>query len=182
MGIDYNNPNENWYYNQRYDKMSERNMRGCLYTLLIAVVVTICMVFLSSCKSIQYVPVETVRTEYVNRTDTFRQVDSVFSEKETIIREADSALVASLGLQLKANERAILILRKELEKQVNKESEHITDTVIKTDSVQIPYPVEKQLTKWQKTKMEAGGIAIAVCIMATVFIIVGLIMRARRRT
>jgi hypothetical protein bacD2_02365 len=29
--------------------------------------------------------------------------------------------------------------------------------VIKTDSVQIPYPVEKALTRWQKAKIELGG-------------------------
>lgn len=116
MGINYNNPNSNWYYGQRYEKMSEKNLKGCFYTLVIALIVAACMILFSSCKSIQYVPVETVKTEYKNHTDTVRQIDSIFSEKETIIREADSALVASLGLQLKANERAILILKKELEK------------------------------------------------------------------
>ena len=181
MGINYNNPNSNWYYGQRYEKMSENNLKGCFYTLVIALIVAACMILFSSCSSIKYVPVETVRTEYKNHTDTVKQIDSIFSEKETIIREADSALVASLGLQLKANERAILILKKELEKQVSKESEHITDTIIKTDSVQVPYPVEKQLTKWQKTKMEAGGIALAACMVFVILIIVGVILNTRKR-
>ena len=40
------------------------------------------------------------------------------------------------------------------------------DTVIKTDSVQIPYPVEKALTRWQKAKIELGGWAFGglICI------------------
>jgi hypothetical protein len=105
----------------------------------------------------------------------------LISEKETIIREADSSLVAKLGLQLKDNERAILILQRELERQVSKESEHKTDTVIKTDSIQVPYPVERKLTKWEKIKMDAGGISIGVCIALVLMIIVYFIVRAYRR-
>jgi hypothetical protein len=81
----------------------------------------------SSCKSVQYIPVERVVTEYINRTDTVNKTDTLISEKETIIREADSSLIAKLGLQLKENERAILVLQRQLEKQISKESEHKTE-------------------------------------------------------
>ena len=33
---------------------------------------------------------------------------------------------------------------------------------IKTDSVRVPYPVEKKLSRWQGLKMEVGGWAIGV--------------------
>nr|UWG87968.1 MAG: hypothetical protein [Bacteriophage sp.] len=38
--------------------------------------------------------------------------------------------------------------------------------MIKTDSVQIPYPVEKALNRWQKAKIELGGWAFGglICI------------------
>ena len=160
------------------------HMVGCLSALLIPAVLAIMfamMLLLSSCSSIKYVPVETVRTEYINRTDTVRKTDSVFTEKETIIKEADSALVAKLGLQLKDNEKAILILKRELERQVNKESEHRIDTIIKTDSVQIPYPVEKKLSKWEQTKMNAGGISIVSCIIFIAMIIVMFIIKCFKR-
>lgn len=160
------------------------HMVGCLSALLIPAVLAIMfamMLLLSSCSSTKYVPVETVRTEYINRTDTVRKTDSVFTEKETIIKEADSALIAKLGLQLKDNEKAILILKRELERQVNKESEHRIDTVIKTDSVQIPYPVEKKLSKWEQTKMNAGGISIVSCIIFIAMIIVMFIIKCFKR-
>ena len=160
------------------------HMVGCLSALLIPAVLAIMfamMLLLSSCSSIKYVPVETVRTEYINRTDTVRKTDSVFTEKETIIKEADSALIAKLGLQLKDNEKAILILKRELERQVNKESEHRIDTIIKTDSVQIPYPVEKKLSKWEQTKMNAGGISIVSCIIFIAMIIVMFIIKCFKR-
>lgn len=160
------------------------HMVGCLSALLIPAVLAIMfamMLLLSSCSSTKYVPVETVRTEYINRTDTVRKTDSVFTEKETIIKEADSALIAKLGLQLKNNEKAILILKRELERQVNKESEHRIDTIIKTDSVQIPYPVEKKLSKWEQTKMNAGGISIVSCIIFIAMIIVMFIIKCFKR-
>ena len=160
------------------------HMVGCLSALLIPAVLAIMfamMLLLSSCSSTKYVPVETVRTEYINRTDTVRKTDSVFTEKETIIKEADSVLIAKLGLQLKNNEKAILILKRELERQVNKESEHRIDTIIKTDSVQIPYPVEKKLSKWEQTKMNAGGISIVSCIIFIAMIIVMFIIKCFKR-
>ena len=111
--------------------------------------VVLCTVFFSSCRTVRYVPVERIRTVYQNHTDTIRETDSVIHEKETIIREADSALVAELGLKLKENEKAILILKRELERQKHEVSEHKTDTVIERDTIPMPYPVEKELTWYQ---------------------------------
>ena len=172
---------DEYYYNEMYDIKSKKSMIACCYSLA-GILLLVFSLLLSGCKSIQYVPVEKVKTEYINRTDTVNKIDTLISEKETIIREADSSLVAKLGLQLKANERAILILQRELERQVSKESEHKTDTVIKTDSVQVPYPVERKLTKWEQTKMDAGGIAIGVCIVFLIIIIVDFMVRAYRKT
>ncbi len=119
--------------------------------LVILVGVVLTLLFMASCQSVRYVPVESVRTEYINRTDTVRETDSIIHEKETIIREADSTTLSKLGLQLKENERAILVLKRELEKQKREVSEHKTDTVIMRDSIPIPYPVEKELTWYQGT-------------------------------
>lgn len=178
MKNDYKNPNENWYYRQKEQK-SKYSYKACFFCFVGIIVFVVLSMLLSGCKSIQYVPVETVRTEYKHTVDTIKQTDSIFSEKETIIREADSALVAKLGLQLKNNEKAILVLKRELERQVNNKSEHHVDTVIKTDSVQVPYPVEKKLTKWQKLKMDMGGIASSVCLLAVVIFIVSWLVRRK---
>lgn len=173
---------DKYYYGLMYSKRAEKSLKACAVCIIGMVVLIILSFFFSGCRSIQYVPVEKVRTEYINRTDTVNKIDTLISEKKTIIREADSTLVSKLGLQLKENERAILVLQKELERQVSKESEHKTDTVIKTDSVQIPYPVERKLTKWEQTKMDAGGIAIGVCIAIIIMIIIGFIAKAYKKT
>ena len=178
---EYNMEREDeYYYNEMYNRKSEKSMIACCYSLAGIILLVILSLLFSGCKSIQYVPVEKVKTEYINRTDTVNKIDTLLSEKETIIREADSSLVAKLGLQLKANERAILILQRELERQVSKESEHKTDTVIKTDSVQVPYPVERKLTKWEQTKMDAGGIALGACLLFIIMMIVGWLRKCNR--
>lgn len=137
---------------------------------------------LAGCKSIQYVPVETLRIEHHYHNDTIKERDSVFSEKTTVVKEADSALIESLGLKLKANERAILILKNELVKLVSEKENSRTDSIVRVDSVQIPYPVEKALTKWEQTKMDMGGIAIGVCLAIIIFVIIKFLAKVLRKT
>ena len=155
------------------------NMKGCFYRLVGIILIVILSFLLSGCKSIQYVPVETTHTVYQNHTDTVRQNDTIISEKETIIREADSSLVAKLGLQLKANEKAILILKRELERQVQNKSEVRSDTVIQKDTIQVPYPVEKQLTKWQQFKLDFADVGLGVCALVVLLVCGYLFVRKR---
>ena len=170
--VDYNmSEKDDYYYNYLYNKKAVKSTVAFFYSLLGIVLLVLFSLLLSGCKSVQYVPVEKVKTEYKSKTDTITKIDSIFSEKETIIREADSSLIIKLGLKLKANERAVLILQKELEKKIRKESESKTDTIIKVDSVQVPYPVEKKLTKWEKVKMDMGGFAIGLLVVLGLLII-----------
>ena len=113
--------------------------------ILIVFVLMCLMALLVSCKT-QYVPVETVRTEYINRTDTVHKTDTVTNERETVIREVnkgDSALLAKYGIQIKDNERMLLFLQRELDRERSKEREVQHDTTIVRDTIQVPYPVEK---------------------------------------
>ena len=150
--------------------------------LLIAIAICLlCTVFVG-CKT--YVPVETVRTEYIHSTDTVRQTDSIFRETETVIRETnsgDSALLSQLGIQLAADQKAILILMKELEKEKEKEVEHRTDTVIKVDSVQVPYPVEKKIPFWEKVKIGSVGFVGALAFGGVVGVALWLRRRYKRK-
>lgn len=127
-----------------------------------------------------YVPVETVRTEYRHSTDTLRQTDSIIKERETIIREAnsgDSALLASYGFRLKENERLLLFLQKELEREKGNQEERRTDTLIKNDTIRVPYPVEGKVPKWEQVKLVSTGAVGGVCVLG----IVGITLWLRRR-
>lgn len=139
-----------------------------------------CLVLLfSGCQSVKYVPVETVRTEKESKTDTIIQKDTVRSEKETIIREArpeDSLMMAKLGIRLRENERLLILLQKEMSEQKSNAYESHRDTVLKTDSVAVPYPVEKELSWWQRQKIAFGEWVFGV--MAVLLLVV--IIRKRK--
>ena len=119
-------------------------------------------VLLASCSSVKYVPIEIVRTEYRTRDsiryDSIYQRDSVYLmfKGDTVYKYKEKYLYKYLFL--------------------NK-----TDTVIKTDSIQVPYPVEKQLTKWQAIKIELGGWAFGVIIAFALIIVGWLIYRWRKK-
>lgn len=95
-----------------------------------------------SCRT-QYVPVETVRTEYKTR-DSIR-FDSIYQQ--------DSVYVTVKGDTIYQYRYKYLYKYQYLNK---------TDTVIKVDSIQVPFPVEKKLSKWQSLKMELGGWAFGI--------------------
>ena len=116
----------------------------------IALAPFMCIIVLTSaiwsCKSIQYVPVETVKYDsiYINKV----QVDSVYHR--------DSIYVVDKG------DTVFLYKDRYIYKYKDR-----TDTlyVTNTDSIQVPYPVEKELTKWQQFRMDFGGWAIAAVII-----------------
>ena len=99
--------------------------------------------WLSSCRSIQYVPVDTIKTEYkyIDRI----QHDSIY-QKDSVMYyvKGDTVFVDNYKYLYK-----YLFINK-------------VDSFVKVDSIQVPYPVEKQLTRWQSLKMDIGGIALTV--------------------
>lgn len=162
---------------------TKNNILHYCYGLAGIIIIAILSLLFSSCKSVQYVPVEKVKTEIVHTTDTFLKIDSIKSEKETIIRESrpeDSIMLQKLGIKLQNNERLLILLQKELSEAKSESSEiHYKDSV-RIDSIQVPYPVEKKLTKWEQIKMDAGGIAIEVSIVSLLIIVVVLFRFCRK--
>ena len=135
---------------------------------------------LSSCGT-QYVPVENNHYEHHWHTDSVKQIDSVFKEKQTTIRELDSVAMAEYGIRLRNAERAFLIQTQEFERQIQKLMQQKSDTVIKVDSVQVPVPVERKLNRWEQFKMDYGAFALGGSVLAVVIIIIWLIVWIRRK-
>lgn len=110
------------------------------------------------------VPVYIHDTTFVNHIDSVNTVDSIVVERETIVREADSAILAEYGLKLKEGERTILVLRKELERQKNLTASKTADTVYKTVEKPVPVTkyveVERELTWWQMFLMWVGRLGL----------------------
>ena len=138
------------------------------------IVIVFLSLLLGGC-SPRVITVPEIHTEYVYKTDSFVRRDTVHKEKETIVRELtkeDSAMLAKYGIRLKENERMILFLQKELEREKNLQSEAIHDTIIKTDSIPYKVEVEKPLTWWQRQKMEFGGIVMLILSGLLIFTII----------
>lgn len=110
--------------------------------VLIAVLAVMCL----GCKSVQYVPVETVRTDtcYVNKIRT----DSVYVRDSVVVERGGDTIKVTAW---RWRERYVIQ----------------RDTIYrsKTDSVAVPYPVERKLTLWKKMKQDIGGIAIGAFIV-----------------
>lgn len=113
---------------------------------------------LSSCKTTEYIPVESVREEYIDKLhrDSIHVFDSIY-----IREKGDTVWLTRWRTEYK--------------------DRLIRDSIIIRDSIQVPYPVEKKLSRWEKTKMDLGGLAIGGIITIIVASIIGFIIRIRRK-
>lgn len=105
------------------------------------------------CRTIEYYPVETVRTDtvYVNRLT----VDSVLVRDSVYIHEkGDTVTEFRLKYVYRYKDRIDTLY------------------VSRRDTVSVPYPVEKELTKWQTVKVNYGGWAMGV-VFSFILIVVG---------
>ena len=74
---------------------------------------------------------------------------------------------------------------KELERLVESQRDSIRELhqqlqAVKVDSIPVPYPVEKRLTRWEQAKMDVGGFAIGGCAVGVFMIIFWLVKKYRR--
>lgn len=148
--------------------------------LLIAVAFTLLYIvlILTGCKT-KYVSVPEYHKEYVSRTDSFFHTDTILEKEWMTIKEVDSTQLAELGIQLRSIRSAYLIERNKNRERSNTTLSAKTDTIFKTDSVSVPYPVERKLNKWERVKMDYGGMAIGWTFVAVCFIVAWLARRFR---
>ena len=130
---------------------------------------------LAGCVSTRYVPVETVRTEYKSIIDTVVKVDSIKTEKTTVIREAnenDSIMLAQMGFKLRANERLLIMMQNQLDEIKSSRKEVKNDTVIVGDTIRVPYPVEKQLTFFQRLAIDWFSYILIGCVLIFILLFI----------
>lgn len=120
--------------------------------MLSILLVTLC---LCGCKTVKFVPVPEYHTLYKMRVDTVQRWDSVYFR--------DSVYIAVKG-------DTVYLTNTHWRERFRNVYHVKADTVMQLDSIRVPYPVEKQLTKWQRWKMDAGG--WAMCVAAAFVILV----------
>lgn len=125
--------------------------------LLIILSLTACI----SCKSVRYIPAESIRIETGYHDRQLFSRDSIHVTDSLIIRNKNDTVFV---------ERTKTLWKERL----------VTDTtaryIERTDTVKIPYEVEKPLTRWQTIKQDIGGVAIGVASGLIIFAI-GRILR-----
>ena len=111
-----------------------------------------CLV-LAGCKTVRYVPVETVRTDsvYVDRftRDSVYLRDSVYVNRWTV---GDTVFVDKVSVKYLYRDRW----------------RHDTVAVTRRDSVQVPLPVERELGWWQQTRLNMFWPLVAVVVVLAV--------------
>ena len=121
--------------------------------------ISIIIVCLTGCKTVKFVPVPEYHTLYKMRVDTVQRWDSLYFR--------DSVYIATKG--------DTVFLRKTHWRERFRNLYHVkVDTVMQRDSIRVPYPVEKPLTKWQLWKMDMGGWAMGVAVLLVILLVVRL--------
>lgn len=126
----------------------------------------ICLLVLATgCSRKVYVPVESA----VSRTDTIYsakvRVDSVIMrDSVAVFQKGDTVTITKYRDRYRVKE--------------------LTDTVYQSaiDSVKVsvPYPVERELSRWERTKMDFGGMAIGALVIALCVAVAWLIKKFRK--
>lgn len=171
-----------------------------LTPVFLAAGILLMAVLMGSCTRKSYVPVEQVRTEYKgidsaslmnyfhslldHRRQTERSIDSVVdreNETVTLNDKGDTVRLIQNHYIYVSSKR-----EKELEHKVKEQSDTIKElrtrlALIKADSIPVPYPVERKLTRWEQTKMDFGGMAIGGLIAVVVSAVIVWIVKLKRR-
>lgn len=139
----------------------EDSMRAAVYSL-VGMVVLLLLAMLASCKTTRYVSVPEYHKEYINRTDTFLRSDTLFRLDSVVIRQqGDTTVIEKIRWQ----NRFVNVYKVK------------TDTIMKSDSIRVPYPVEKKLSKWQQLRLDFGGWAMGLIVIVIFFVVVWLVRR-----
>lgn len=129
---------------------------------VVAFVLLMLACLMCGCRT-QYVPVETVRIVESGEVRAERVIDSVFNDRFVYIK-GDTVFVYKW--------------RDRWRTEIKRDSIYIN----KTDTIRVPYPVERKLTKWEQAKMDFGGIAFGGVIVAVAVIaVLAWIARKRRK-
>ena len=135
----------------------EDSMRAAVYSL-VGMVILLLLAMLTSCKT-RYVTVPEYHKEYIHSTDTFLRSDTLFRLDSGVIRQqGDTTVIEKMRWQ----NRFVNVYKVK------------TDTIMKSDSIRVPYPVERKLSKWQQLRLDFVGWAMGMLALGIVFFFIRL--------
>ena len=102
------------------------------------VIVLLLVVFLSGCRT-KYIPIEKIVYQNAIQHDTLHTSDSVFVRDSVYLRQKGDTCYLD-----RWHEKTVI-------KNVHKTK---VDSFVKRDSIPFPYPVEKELSKWEQFQLK----------------------------
>lgn len=119
------------------------------------------VLLLCACSRVQYVPVREVerRIEY---RDSVRY-DSIHVADSTYLRISPDTVYQ---YRLRTEYRYLFLNQ--------------TDTILRHDTVQVPVPVERRLSRWEQVKMDFGGMAIGAVAASLLALLIYIARRFRK--
>lgn len=156
--------------------MEDKEIKYYVYTMLILIgLLSLTALCLTSCSHRVYVPVQSIRTDtiYMSRKDSVHVKDSLITRQVINIRDSvaiHDSIVIIKDEQGNVKERLIVRYRDRwhatqdnltLQRQIDRyKASNDSLRATKTEYKEVPIPVEKKLSRWQKIKMDVGGWAI----------------------
>ena len=156
--------------------MDDRQERDALHVMIIIFALfAMLSLFLCGCSHRTYIPLQSVRTDtvYMARKDSVHIKDSLVIKQVINVRDSiaihDSVVIVK-DEQGNVKERLIVRYRDRwhatqdnltLQRQIDRyKASNDSLRATKTEYKEVPIPVEKKLSRWQKIKMDVGGWAI----------------------
>lgn len=152
----------------------------------------LCIILLTSaiwsCRSVKYVPVESsadsvvieklVEVQLPPDSSTIRALLECDENGRVVLSWLDIANSKNAQAQLAIDSLGNLIAKMRTKPDtIYKPSKEVTVT----KEVKVPYPVEKELTRWQQMKLELGGWAFGIIIAFALIIVGWMIYKSRKK-
>lgn len=141
-----------------------------------------------SCRSVKYVPVEScadsivveklVEVQLPPDSSTIRALLECDENGRVVLSWLDIANSKNAQAQLTIDSLGNLLAKMRTQPDtVYLPSKEVTVT----KEVKVPYPVEKDLTRWQQMKLELGGWSFGIIIATTLIIIGWIVYKIRKK-
>ena len=180
--------------------MEDKEIKYYVYSMLIIIgLLALTAICLTSCSDKNFVELQSTRTDtvYMTKKDSINLKDSLIARQVINVRDSISirdSVVIVQDEQGNVKERLIvryrdhwhatqdnLVLQRQLDRyKASNDSLRAT----KIEYKEVPIPVEKKLSRWQKFKMEVGGWAIgamsATLLAIVCYVVVWLVRKYRK--
>ncbi len=148
----------------------------------------ILIIFFFACKPVETVLTNNVNTEYVQRlVPVILPIET--ANASAMLECSAEGMVLLSKLNIETSRNAYLSLALDSIGNLSVNTVFDPDTVyLKSDSVIITKDVthteieyrDKELTKWQKLKQEAGGLAIGICLAILIYLAIKLFLKFKK--